>query len=169
MNSGGRSKAITTPIVRMTKFPGRIGRWLKRQLMIDFVSRLLALRREHPVLRCRHFLHGKEELAKGIRDIAWFNYHGESIPGDLWNNPDKRSIVLRRAEKTPDGRVVALTVLLNPIREKREFQLPSPHVPSQVLVNSGDPALAPYDLNEDKITLMPQSVVLLRGFHEGLP
>jgi isoamylase len=139
------------------------------QLMIDFVSRLLALRREHPVLRCRHFLHGKEELAKGLRDIAWFNYHGESIPGDLWNNPDKRSIVLRRAEKTSDGRVVALTVLLNPIGEKREFQLPSPHVPSQVLVNSGDPALAPYDLNEDKITLMPQSVVLLRGFHEGLP
>lgn len=91
------------------------------------------------------------------------------IPGDLWNNPDKRSIVLRRAEKTSDGRVVALTVLLNPIGEKREFQLPSPHVPSQVLVNSGDPALAPYDLNEDKITLMPQSVVLLRGFHEGLP
>ncbi|WP_297295169.1 glycogen debranching protein GlgX [uncultured Methylovirgula sp.] len=138
------------------------------KLMIDFVSRLLALRRDYPVLRSRHFLHGKQELARGVKDISWFNYHGESIPGDLWNNPGKSSIVLRRAEKNSDGRVVALTLLLNPIGEPREFQLPSPHVPSCVLIDSNDPTVMPYDLNEDKITVMPHSAVLLRGFHESL-
>jgi isoamylase len=138
------------------------------QVMIDFVSRLLGLRRDYPALRSPHFLHGRFELAKGIADISWFNYHGEPIPVDLWNNPGKSSIVLRRAEKIPDGRVVALTLLLNPIGEPREFKLPAPHVRSYVLIDSGDPNAAPYEFDEQKITVMPQSVVLLRGFHEGL-
>jgi glycogen operon protein len=138
------------------------------QSMTEFVARIFILRREYPVLRSRQFLHGKHELAKGVTDIAWFNYHGEPIPGDLWNDPDKRAIVLRRAEKRPDGRVVALTLLLNPISERREFQLPTPRVPQSVLIDSGDADLAPYDLDSDKMTVMPQSAVLLRGFHEGL-
>src|SRR5204862_650917 len=33
------------------------------QELTDFVVRLIALRHENPVLRSRHFLHGKDELA----------------------------------------------------------------------------------------------------------
>ena len=41
-----------------------------------FVARLIALRRRHAVLRSPRFLHGQEELAPGVRDIAWFDASG---------------------------------------------------------------------------------------------
>ncbi len=167
----GRSKAITTPIVRTTKISWtnwKLAEAPDGQSMIDFVSRLLALRREHPVLRCRHFLHGKEELAKGIRDISWFNYHGDPIPGDLWNNPDKRAIGF--APRGEDAGWPRRRLDHSAQSDRRKTRISASHRRMYLqasLVNSGDPALAPYNLNEDKITLMPQSVVLLRGYHEG--
>jgi hypothetical protein len=37
-----------------------------------------------------------------------------------------------------------------------------------VLINSDDPNSSPYGLESDKITVMPQSAALLRGFHDSL-
>ena len=67
-----------------------------------------------PVLRCRHFLHGKDEPAPGILDIAWFDTHGEIISSESWNNPEKRLFALRRASRNDDGTVPILTLFLNP-------------------------------------------------------
>ena len=49
----------------------------RARLLTDFVARLIALRHEHPVLRCATFLHGRDEPAPGMLDIAWFDEHGE--------------------------------------------------------------------------------------------
>jgi len=38
-----------------------------------FTSRIADLRHHHAVLRAPRFLHGKDELLAGIRDIAWFD------------------------------------------------------------------------------------------------
>ena len=53
------------------------------QGLAAYVARLAQLRHENPVLRCRHFLHGKDEPAPGILDIAWFDTHGEIISSEL--------------------------------------------------------------------------------------
>jgi isoamylase len=135
------------------------------EVLINFVARLLALRRDYSALRCRHFMHGKEEPAKGVVDIAWFDQHGQPIPPESWNDPERRSLVLRRAEKCRD-RVLALTLLLNPTNERKEFRLPAPQVPARVLVDSSDPALEPFDLAGEQYGVMPQTAVLLLGFHE---
>ena len=69
------------------------------QALTAYVTRLLRIRHENPVLRCRHFLHGKEEPAPGILDIAWFDTHGEIISPESWNDPQKRLFAVRRAAK----------------------------------------------------------------------
>ena len=53
------------------------------QALAAYVARLAQLRHENPVLRCRHFLHGKDEPAPGILDIAWFDTHGEIISSEV--------------------------------------------------------------------------------------
>ena len=88
------------------------------------MARLIALRHENPVLRCRHFLHGKDEPAPGILDIAWFDTHGEVISSDSWNNPEKRLFAVRRASRNDDGTVPILTLFLNPSEKDRVFRLP---------------------------------------------
>ena len=82
--------------------------------LTDYVARLIALRREHPVLRCPVFLHGKEQPAPGIADIAWFDEHGGTISAEAWNDREQRTLILRRATNDTDGKVTILTLLLNP-------------------------------------------------------
>ena len=48
-----------------------------------FVARLIALRRDHPVLRAPRFLHGQDEPAPGIADIAWFDGLGRTMSAEV--------------------------------------------------------------------------------------
>jgi isoamylase len=135
--------------------------------LIGFVSRLIALRRAYPVLRCRHFMHGKEEPAPGVADIAWFDHRGQQICPGAWNNPDKRIIVLRRAERDEEDAASVLTLLLNPTPDRRSFLLPEPRMPVRVLIDSAIPDAPEYDLDGQKIELSGRAAVLLAGIYRG--
>jgi pullulanase/glycogen debranching enzyme len=119
--------------------------------LTKFVARLLALRRAHPVLRCRHFMHGKEELAPGLADMSWFDQDGQPISEEDWNNPEERIIVLRRAERNDDGAISAVTLLLNPTIESRTFKLPAPHVSTRMLIDTDKRDVAEHDLKGPEI------------------
>ena len=131
-----------------------------------FMARLTALRRAHPALRGRRFMHGKDDPAPGVADISWFNADGAPISDNSWNDPDQRVIVLRRAVREPDGTVPALTLLLNPTGEKLSFRLPEPHVPSRLLFDSGDPEAPERDLDGERVDVGARSAVLVIGIHQ---
>jgi isoamylase len=135
--------------------------------LTKFVARLLALRRAHPVLRCRHFMHGKEELAPGLSDISWFDQHGQPISDEAWNNPEERIIVLRRAERNDDGAIAAVTLLLNPTVESRTFKLPAPHVSIRMLIDTDKPDVPERDLEGHEIEVAGRSAVLVSGIHQA--
>ena len=54
---------------------------------------------EHPILRCATFLHGKDQPAPNVLDIAWFDEQGEVISAEAWDNPAERTT--RRAGPLP--------------------------------------------------------------------
>ncbi len=135
--------------------------------LAKFVARLLAIRHAHPVLRCRHFMHGKEEPAPGITDISWFDQQGQSVPAEAWNNPEERIIVLRRAARDDDGSVSALTLLLNPTAERRRFSLPEPHVPTRLLLDTDQPEAPERDLDGYEVDVAGRSAVLVDGIHRA--
>jgi isoamylase len=134
-----------------------------------FVGRLAVLRRRYPVLRSVRFLHGNGQPAPGVSDIAWFDEQGQAIPGEAWDNPQGRSMVLRRAAKDPDGSVPILTCFFNAGGEDRDFKLPPPQLPTRVLIDSGDPSAPEHPLAGDAVTVKARSVVVTLAIYRAAP
>ncbi len=80
--------------------------WERADLaLFGFVRRLASMRRKHPVLRQRRFLHGRVREQDGQRDLLWFGADGkEPGPGD-WQNPGLKCIgvLIRGASEGPAG------------------------------------------------------------------
>ncbi len=132
-----------------------------------YVARLIALRREHAVLRLPGFLHGAAEPAPGVRDIAWFDQQGGGISPDAWNDPEQRTLMLRRAAANGDGRVTILTLLLNPTAEDRQFRLPPPELESLVVLDSALPVSQPVAVIASTLMVGAHSAVLVAAQTEA--
>lgn len=128
--------------------------------LVAFAARAIALRRAHPVLRCRHFLHGKEELASGLKDIDWFDRNGKPPTPDDWNNPEERALALRRASETGDGRIEVLTLFLNPTAEDVTFKIPQPATGVWILLDSAHPDSSDVSVKDREIRIAWRSAVL---------
>jgi pullulanase/glycogen debranching enzyme len=124
-----------------------------------FVSRIVALRHKHAVLRAPRFLHGLEHPAEGVADIAWFDASGEVVSTDSWNNAEDRCLVLRRAS-VDGGSVTMLTAFFNAGSREHKFVLPQPRWPTRIVLDSAVPEAAERDLQEDELMVGPRSVVL---------
>jgi len=65
-----------------------------------FVARLAALRRDHPVLRQRRFLHARPRSTDGLPDVIWRRADGTCPRPEDWHDADFRclGLELRRAD-----------------------------------------------------------------------
>ncbi|HEX8133207.1 MAG TPA: glycogen debranching protein GlgX [Actinomycetes bacterium] len=104
----------------------------ERSALQDFVSAIVALRREHPVFRRRRFFRGKERYGSGVKDIGWFTPDGTEKNEAEWQAPDVSTLgVFLNGEEIPDRdrrgeRVVddSFMLLLNGGGEPALFTLP---------------------------------------------
>ena len=116
----------------------------------DFTSRMIALRKRFHMLRAPVFLYGQDSPGLGVNDIEWFDERGEQLSVDDWNNPDGRALAMRRAMRLDDGRVEALTLLLNASEEPLDFHLPpAPDVPRTVLIDSAAPEKDAFEIGHE--------------------
>ena len=68
-----------------------------QQGLLDYTSRLIALRRQHPVLRRRRFFSGSYSSANGLPelpDLAWFDAGAEPMDAGTWENPEERAVTM---------------------------------------------------------------------------
>ncbi|WP_082522089.1 glycogen debranching protein GlgX [Ramlibacter sp. Leaf400] len=94
--------------------------------LIEFTSRLMALRRELPVLRDNRWPSGEQDDG-GRSELAWFSVWGLPMTEEEWTNPSVRCIaVLFDGKFTPvDGRASPSVLLLfNASDEEVIFTLP---------------------------------------------
>jgi len=57
---------------------------------LEFVKRLIHLRRKHPALRRDYFMHGyRESPTSGLRDIEWISPTGQVMTNTEWQDPDR--------------------------------------------------------------------------------
>ena len=70
-----------------------------------FVARLTRLRAAHPVLRQRHFLHGRIRPEDGLADVIWRRADGKPPDPGQWHDPAFRCIGLevRMSTQRPGG------------------------------------------------------------------
>jgi isoamylase len=103
------------------------------QEMIAFVRRLIALRRQHPVIRWPRFLHGHHRSPEGVKDITWLSPAGTEMTPEQWQEGQRRCVglMLNGEAETPidaDGTPLAcplLILLINGGGNAEDFVLPA--------------------------------------------
>ncbi len=71
------------------------------QELLAFTAELSAIRRAHPVLRRRQFLHGSVTAADGTPDVQWLKPDGTPLDPADWHDPAARAILLALAGDAP--------------------------------------------------------------------
>ncbi|NRA98825.1 MAG: glycogen debranching protein GlgX [Rhodobacteraceae bacterium] len=69
----------------------------------EFTRRLIAFRKDHPILRQKLFLHSRERLIDGVPDLFWRREDGAEMTGADWDDPERAFIAVeaRTASGTP--------------------------------------------------------------------
>jgi isoamylase len=104
----------------------------ERESLLAFAKLLIELFHRHPVLRRRHFFHGRPIRSSKIGDLVWFKADGKEMTEAEWQTAEGRSIGLQLAgdaieETDPQGnRIIDDTLLwlLNANPETLGFTLP---------------------------------------------
>jgi glycogen operon protein len=125
-----------------------------------FVGRLAVLRRAYASLRSTRFLHGRTEVADGLRDIDWFDETATALTPEAWQDPNARLLAMRRAVREAGGADATL-VLFNASHESREFALPQPALDWRIELDSAAPDAAPREVAAQTLTVVSRAVVLL--------
>ena len=122
---------------------------------------MIALRKTHEVLRSANFLYGENSPGYGINDIEWWDERGQTMPPEDWNNPEGRALAMRRAVLLEDGRIEAITLLMNASEDPVMFTLPAPNSDREVLIDSAQPDLEPTPIG-DTYEVQAHAAVLIR-------
>ncbi len=129
-----------------------------------FVARLIALRRAHPALRATRYRAGRHEMIDGVLDIEWFDERGGAIAPEAWNDPEERTLTLRRATRRADGRITMVTLMLNPTAQDRHFVVPAPSRPTRLLLDTAEPESEERDITPgEEVQVRAHALVLLIG------
>jgi isoamylase len=104
----------------------------EQQKLLEFVRRMIALRRAHPALRRRDFFQGRPIRGTGIKDIVWLKPDGTEMTAEEWDHEFARSLGVYLAgaafgEKDGRGRPVtdeSFLLLFNAHHEEVAFRLP---------------------------------------------
>ena len=131
----------------------------------DFIERLIDMRRRRRLMRPDRYLYGQEELHSGIHDLDWFDERGVPLSPEDWNNPAGKALVMRRAERTEDGAIRLLLLLLNAAEKPMSFRLPDPAASYRVLLDSADPESTRRDLEDGRIEVQDRSAILLGALY----
>jgi isoamylase len=83
--------------------------------LIAFIARLTALRRAHPILHQRRFLHGRTRLSDGLPDVIWRKPDASHPAPQDWHDPAFRAlgVELRMAAETGDTSPAAVLLYFN--------------------------------------------------------
>ncbi|MEL6618635.1 MAG: glycogen debranching protein GlgX [Pseudomonadota bacterium] len=70
---------------------------------MSFCHKIIAFRRNNPILRQKRFLHAQERFVDGVQDVFWRRADSAEMTEDDWNQPDLRllGVEMRMARGTP--------------------------------------------------------------------
>lgn len=131
-----------------------------------FVAHLTALRRAHPVLRQRRFLHARARAADGLPDVIWHRADGAVPQPNDWHEPGFRCIgvELRMAAEGPDARD-ALYLVFNG-GGAAALTLPETAAGWRMILDTSRPELATLDVGH-RVDVAGQAVFVFEPILTG--
>jgi len=141
--------------------------------LVEFTRYVIALRKQHRVLRQRFFFQGTPRQEGGAPDLAWFSPSGAPLTSDEWNSPETRTLgmflsgALRPIPGEANNGDDSFLLLLHSGDDHRAFVLPGPPYGStyrRVLDTHDErPSEAPWtDPAGGTVMLAPRNAILLR-------
>ncbi|WP_092496790.1 glycogen debranching protein GlgX [Faunimonas pinastri] len=98
--------------------------------MVDFVRKLISIRRAYPILHRGRFLIGEYNEELDVKDVTWLSPNGEEMTIEQWNDNNARCFGLvldGRAQPTgikKRGDDATLLLIMNSYHDVVEFTLP---------------------------------------------
>ncbi len=140
--------------------------------LLEFVRRLINLRREHPVFRRDTFLSGRETRGSGLPDVWWFRPDGRRMTQRDWQQENGRTlgVFLNGAEipsRTAHGEEVrddSFLLLFNAHSDPVAFTLPTRRFGAhwQVELATGDQPADEFLGARAEVLVPDRSLLLLR-------
>jgi isoamylase len=129
--------------------------------LTSFAGRLISLRKNHPLLRDSHFLHGENDVLPEITDVGWFDERGEPLTSEAWQDPEGRALTLRRAGAGFDGKIEVLLLMHNAGDAPLSFTLPPPRLEWNVLVDTAKPDMHPHPFGGEALEIGAHGFAIL--------
>ncbi|WP_371375273.1 glycogen debranching protein GlgX [Thalassotalea aquiviva] len=112
---------------------------------VEFVKQLIQFRKNHPLLNRLQYQHGHTVSKKtGLKDLSWFNCHGEPMNENNWVNRSLKCFALLLADtehspsKQQEHQDDALMIIFNAHDHECKFQLPEIGGDWSLLLNTAD-------------------------------
>ncbi|MPZ13551.1 MAG: glycogen debranching protein GlgX [Chloroflexi bacterium] len=104
-----------------------------QKAMLEWTQRVVRVRREHAVLRRRHYFRGRPIRGAGVKDIVWLRPDGQEMSDEDWTQVEGRCLGLQltgAAADLYDNRYQpivddTLLILMNSQDQGVEFRLPA--------------------------------------------
>ena len=146
--------------------------------LVAFTTRMVALRREHPVFRRRRWFLGRPLHGKGIADLAWFRPDGTEMEEKDWESGFAKSMAVflnGNAIASTDARGARVVddsflVVFNAHHEEVDFTLPPDHFSSRwvKVVDTADAFAEGEQLKAgDSLEVSGRSLTVLRATGPG--
>jgi glycogen operon protein len=135
--------------------------WTKAdRRLAAFVARLAALRRDHPVLRQKRFLHARPRPSDGLPDVIWRRADGTTPRPEDWHDPSFRclGVELRSAAEAEDSGAGAIFALFNAGADQTAV-LPQSKTGWQLILDTTRPE-APPETSLARVAVPAQSVLV---------
>ena len=137
--------------------------------LLEFTSRLVALRLSHPVFRRRRYLAGAE-----ASEIGWFTPSGDAMTGSDWADHSSLALTVYLdgsddPDRSDDGTLLLdddFLVLVNGWWQPLDFTVPATRggVVWQTCLDTYDPARPAAELRAgDRLTVGPRSIAVILG------
>lgn len=136
--------------------------------LVAFVARLTALRRTHPVLRQRQFLHGRYRANDDVPDVLWHRADGSRPEAYDWHDPAFRCLCveLRAAAEGPDLADVIFAVFNS--GPEQALTLPNSQRNWQLILDTSRPTASPA-FAQPGWTAPANTVLVFTAAPEGTP
>ena len=143
--------------------------WAKADAdLTAFVARLTLLRRTHPVLRQRSFLHGRYRGDEDVPDVLWHRADGSRPEAYDWHDPAFRCLCLelRAAAEGPASPDVIFAVFN--AGPEQALSLPRSQSAWHLVLDTSRPTAAP-SLAQTGLTAPANAVLVFTAAPEGAP
>ncbi len=129
--------------------------------MRAFLGKLTSLRREHASLRTPRYLVADMQIAPEMNTLAWFDFDATPMHQGLWDDPEGRVLMLRRAVRDAEGQLDITLTLLNGSDGAMDFTLP-PAGPGSwtILLDSANTKQLPAISAQNTIIVQAHSLIL---------